>query len=238
MRRPGKELVDAVSDVKLGRSAGQKSDMGLMDGENTAGSISIKHEEDAAPPTWKSMVERDQPTSPLGSKSESTESHVLQPTLDIRRRRVSGAYSNGSDMVGSTSATIAALVAGSNKRLSRARELSAEKQESTEPPRTEGSSIFDFRPSSPENSSAEKQLKVNKRYSSVPDLGKVSHTTGGEVERKKATASSRLQRRRETMAMDEPNTETETPTHADIEEDVSKGSMRAVRAGRRRSMMV
>ena len=135
MRRPGKELVDAVtaSNSKIAPpSTTRKPDT----------SITTKKENDpndpAAETEWKKLpVSRPhdpiEPTSPLGAKSSTSNNGQpeLPPTvITDRRRRSSAAPRNLDDggpapaTVGSgvSQSTIAALVAGSQKRLSRARE--------------------------------------------------------------------------------------------------------------------
>ena len=104
MRRPTKDLVDAVSsDVKIMRvQAAKPTDdhhggRGSLDGENSVPSAQIKQEEDEdSQMPWKSLPSnnsrhRPEPTSPLGNKisSAGTDADLPSTVLTDRRRRSS-----------------------------------------------------------------------------------------------------------------------------------------------------
>jgi hypothetical protein len=258
MRRPTKELVDAVSAEERLQQANLKTDSG----ETT--SVIVKQEEIAdALPVWKTNEPkedqrvREEPTSPLSNKTGGTAMDLPGSVITERRRRsVLPARNNDTSDPGKPSgaaSAIAALTAGSHRPKKREEdEISAdatEEDKAQEP--TERPSIYDFTGSSPDlgghlsdRDSIEKSSKVmrsSRRHSSVPATsehgpGSLSISRRGERRRE-----SLLSGRREESAgyEDEPQL-SRTKSVLDIggaSEDVVLGRGERA-ASRRRSMML
>jgi hypothetical protein len=120
MRRPDKKLVDAVPITK-GLVSGDPRDE-----DKPSSSASAKREDDRDIPNWKNIPNktRDEATSPLRSKSSKVDEDLPSTVLTDRRRKSTQLSDGASEPKPSVSqSTIAALVAGSQKRLSRAREV-------------------------------------------------------------------------------------------------------------------
>lgn len=260
MRRPTKELVDAVGAEERARMANAADD--------TSKSVFIKQEDaDAdAIPTWKTNVPkvdqrtRPEPTSPLGNKVGTAD---LPPSVITERRRRTIVPALNNDTIdpvkpasGAASA-IAALTAGTQRSKRREKEEEEqptgqrEKREQTVEP-TERTSIYEFTSSSPGDASGPmgndasqeelaKATRSSRRHSSVPAL---SEPGKGSI-----LISRRGDRRRETLVAKQPR------ESKDIGEEQPSGNMKSVlelgggseeagvgrgerAASRRRSMMI
>ena len=180
MRRPGKELVDAVTvSNKATSSANPKADA----------SLGLVKEEEIEGSGWKNLpVDKPynpvEPASPLGNKSSSSATELPSSVLTDRRRRSSVAQRNPEEANAPapvpsavSQSTIAALVAGSQKRLYRAREA-AEAQRRLSGERG-ALDIYDFNDSSPAEA-RDKEPKdparmagasrLSRRHSSMSDM--------------------------------------------------------------------
>ena len=173
MRRPGKELVAAVGANGKSAYVSRKNDSDKTDEHST---IQVKTEDDAEESSWKTLpIEKPhvpvEPSSPLGGKS-SKSNEELPPTVitDRRRRSVQRLAEDASlgPQSGVSQSTIAALVAGSQKRLSRAREAAEARRLSGE-----GSSVYDFIDKSPpeeKESDSSKPNNHSRRHSSMSEI--------------------------------------------------------------------
>ena len=274
MRRPGKELVDAVipSGTKPEPTTARKPDT------SSTSSIQFQKEDDkestATDKEWKKLPiskphDPIEPTSPLGSKSTGTTSADLPPTVITDRRRRSSATpripldgltssTNPSTTAvgggGVSQSTIAALVAGSQKRLSRAREA-AEAQRRASGEKGIGLDIYDFDDSEAPSSTASKAEngkesglkerkdgkerpgsttgaggKVSRRHSSMSDI----RTGLGPTKRGEEGMMRSISVPNGPLAKKEEKRKDEGP-----EEDKNGSLRRAERAAnRRKSMMV
>lgn len=213
MRRPTKELVDAVGAEERARMANAADD--------ASKSVFIKQEDaDAdAIPTWKTNAPkidqrtRPEPTSPLGNKIGTAD---LPPSVITERRRRTIVPALNNDAIdpvkpasGAASA-IAALTAGTQKSKRREEEADPsgqrERREQTVEP-TERTSIYEFTGSSPVDASGKdgndagqeelaKATRSSRRHSSVPALS--------EQGKDSIMISRRGDRRRETLVAKQP----------------------------------
>lgn len=254
MRRPTKELVDAVGAEERARIAKGE--------EDASKPVFIKQEEDAdAIPTWRTnapqndQITRLEPTSPLGNKIGAADLPASVITERRRRTVVPALNDDAIDPVkpisGAASA-IAALTAGAQRPKRRDEEPDGdiEKREQTREP-IERTSIYDFTSSSPVDPSGKivsdtgqealaKAVRSSRRHSSVP--------ASTEPGKGSIMISRRGDRRRETLAGRESGESAEN-----TEEQISRtksvlnlgaGSEEAAAgrgeraASRRRSMMM
>lgn len=204
MRRPTKELVDAVSAEERARIAKAEDDASKP--------LFIKQEEDAdAVPTWKTNAPkmdqrtRPEPTSPLGNKIGAAD--LPASVMTERRRRTIAAPKD--DAIGpekprsGTASAIAALTAGTQRSKRREEEEpggDVERREQTREP-IERTSIYEFTGSSPVDPSDEnandrgqeelaKTTRSSRRHSSVPassELGKGSIMISRRGDRRRET---------------------------------------------------
>ena len=241
MRRPGKELVDAITDVKFVRASSQKADGSKSEGEETH-EVPIKQEEVADHESWNPTFQPKEPTSPLGARSTDTAAATSKPltttTLTERRQRPVSSYRSNEDATGLSNNTIAALVAGGQRRMSRAREIAAGRTEPVNDSKRDSMSVFDFGASSPEMTT-EQAKRAAKRTASnqEPRRGSKQSQSESEPTNGFTGVAARAPRRRDTLAT-ASKADPEVPPVIDFEENDGKGSLRAERAERRRSMMV
>ena len=252
MRRPTKELVDAVGAEERARIAQAEN--------NTLKPIVIKQEDDDADamPTWKTNVPkmderaRPEPISPLGNKIGTAD---LPASVITERRRRTIVPALKDDIVvpekptsGAASA-IAALAAGTQR--SKRRETEEEPSEDVErreqmgkPP--EATSIYEFTGSSPIDPSGKpaseaskeelaKTMRSSRRHSSVP--------ASSEAGKGSIVISRRGDRRRDTLIAKRPRESTEMGGEKELGRasvlDEQAAAGRGERAAsRRRSMMI
>ena len=256
MRRPTKELVDAVGAEERARIAQAENDASKP--------IVIKQEEDDADaiPTWKTNAPkideraRPEPISPLGNKIGAAD---LPASVITERRRRTVVPALKDDIVvleqptsGAASA-IAALAAGTQRSKRREQEEpdgDVERREQMGKP-PEATSIYEFTGSSPIDSSGKhaneaskeeltKTMRSSRRHSSVP--------ASSEAGKGSIVISRRGDRRRETIVVKEPRESIETGGEkklgtANVLEsstgDEQAAAGRGERAAsRRRSMMI
>ena len=237
MRRPGKELVDAVgADERIVRAGSAIAESSIGDAqrsENVNGkmqSVFIKKEErNGLPRTWSTReleTERADPTSPLSAKAKLTEDLPTSIMTDRRRHTkeqgkdqdLQNSGANQNPVTGSNS-TIAALVAGSQRKGSHNRDKTAGSSSTNRGHGSERSSkshngdVYDFHSSSDieGKDSAVPRPSTVKRSASVSDT--LQMTTGADSEPTLTTdgvaadstvnsiaGSLRGRRRRETLA--------------------------------------
>ena len=259
MRRPTKELADAVTTDKAVRGTSVRAESAEYK-EKPPSTVKVKKEEPNAEHTsdWKSLpVERTskgaEPTSPLGNKPSNmapiaavdSDAELPRTVLTDRRRRSSALHAlpshalprSASANAGTASSeTIAALVAGGQRRMSRAREA-AEARARGE---TEDVSQFD---NSVDDQSAiggrvgtregagtregRAALGANRRHSSMSDMRKVG--LGGRM-------TVELGKRKETLAGKNDNEDRLATTDNGGQNAGTIG--RAERAAMRRRSMV
>ena len=183
MRRPTKELVDAVGAEERARIAKAESDA------SQPGFIKKEEEADAVP-TWKTNAlmnderVRPEPTSPLSNKIGAAELPASVMTERRRRTLVPALSNDAMDPVkrayGAASA-IAALTAGTQRPRRKEEEESnrdMDREEQTREP-MERTSIYEFTGSSPADPSGKtvndtgqealaKTIRSSRRHSSVP----------------------------------------------------------------------
>ena len=257
MRRPTKELVDAVGAEERARIAQAEND--------ASKTIVIKQEEgDAdATPTWKTNAPkmderaRPEPISPLGNKIGAAD---LPASVITERRRRTIVPALKDDIVvpekptsGAASA-IAALAAGTQRSKRREPEEEpsgdAERREQIGKP-PEATSIYEFTGSSPIDPSGKhasepskeelaKTMRSSRRHSSVP--------ASSEAGKGSIMISRRGDRRRETLVAKQPRESTEMGGEkksgtASVLELSAGGEQAAAGRGeraasRRRSMMI
>ena len=182
MRRPTKELIDAVGAEERARIAKVEGDV--------PNPVYIKQEEDAdAIPTWKTNAlknderTRPEPTSPLDNKIGAAELPASVIT-ERRRRTLVPTLNEAIDPVkpaSSAASAIAALTAGTQRTKRREEEEPSrdmDKEEQTREP-IDRTSIYDFTGSSPVDPSGKtvidtgqealaKTIRSSRRHSSVP----------------------------------------------------------------------
>ena len=257
MRRPTKELVDAVGAEERARIAQAENDASKP--------IVIKQEEEEADalPIWKTndpkMDERarPEPISPLGNKIGAA--YLPASVITERRRRTIVPAVKDDTLVpekptSGASSAIAALAAGIQRSKRRGPEgepsEDVESRERTGKP-PEATSIYEFTGSSPVDPSGKhasepskeelaKTMRSSRRHSSVP--------ASSEAGKGSIMISRRGDRRRETIVTKEPRESTETggekqlgtatalEPNAGGEEAAAGRGERA--ASRRRSMMI
>ncbi len=203
MRRPTKELVDAVGAEERARIAKEEG--------NASKPVFIKQEEAAdALPTWKTNVPqneqrtRPEPTSPLGNKIGAKDLPASVITERRRRTFLPALNDDEIDRVKPTSgaaSAIAALTAGTQRTKRREEEepnKDVEKEEQTREP-MERTSIYDFTGSSPVDPSGKpvsdtgqealaKMVRSSRRHSSVPaESGKGSVMISRRGDRRRET---------------------------------------------------
>ena len=255
MRRPTKELVDAVGAEERARILKAEGD--------TLKSVFIKQEEGAANalPTWKTLASNDDkttrldPASPLGNKLGAANSPASVITERRRRTFVPALHDDAIDPVkpasGAASA-IAALRAGIQRSKRQEEEepsRDVEKGEQTEEP-MERTSIYEFTGSSPVDPSGNavsdtgqealaKAVRSSRRHSSVP--------ASAEPGKGSIMISRRGDRRRETLVARESGESEQKAgqigrTKKVLSLDARDGDATAGRgeraASRRRSMMI
>lgn len=256
MRRPTKELVDAVGAEERARMAKAEDDASKP--------VFIKQEEDAdAIPTWKTnapkmdQMTRPEPISPLGNKIGAADLPASVITDRRRRTFVPALNDDAIDPVkpvpGAASA-IAALTAGTER--SKRREEKEEKrsgefekrEQAGEP--MERTSIYDFTSSSPVDPSGKiasdtgqealaKTVRASRRHSSVPasaEPGKGSIMISRRGDRRRETLVARESGESAEKAGQHSRTKSVLNLGCDSEEGVVSRGERA--ANRRRSMMI
>ena len=208
MRRPTKDLVDAVGAEERERQAKAE--------EETLTSAVIKQEEDADTlPIWRtnppkeSQSIREEATSPLSNRSSVLASNLPASVITERRRRITAMYhqENENDpekQASGAGLAIAALVAGSQKSKRREEEKPSHEIEKREEPQElrERTSIYDFTGSSPpdpggtvkETEISTNTTRASRRHSSVPrttDIGKGSVTITRRGDRRRENVLGR-----------------------------------------------
>ena len=247
MRRPTKELIDAVGAEERARIAKAESDASKP--------VFIKQEEDADRlPMWKTDAPkneqrtRTEPTSPLGNKVGASDLPASVMT-ERRRRTVVPAVNDEATMpvkvTSGAASAIAALTAGTQRWKKQEEEQpdrDLEKGEAIREP-SERTSIYDFTGSSPVEASSKpisdtgqealaKTVRSSRRHSSVP--------ASSEPGKGSIVISRRGDRRRETVIAKDK----ESGDRTKGEHDVGDGRVNAAAgreeraAGRRRSMMI
>ena len=259
MRRPTKELIDAVSAGERSRQATNvKWEADLSSLEANLAGLQIKQGMTSdAQPVWrtkpvqesKSQQERQrtETSSPLGKKATSPAGALPASVVTDRRRGSSSLAQRGDDKggpaLGTGSATaIAALSTAGQRQRSRDGQLEGFDRVSNaaSQDRIEQASIFDFTSSSPEphdkvgtEGSVDKPIRMSRRHSSVTAMGE--HGKG----------SLRISRRKRDSVVDPTDGEARVEggprlRHAqsamDLEGDPGGSQGRA--ASRRRSMMI
>ena len=255
MRRPTKELVDAVGAEERARIAKAEGDVPKT--------VFIKQEENAdAIPMWKTNAPkndertRPEPTSPLGNKIGAAE---LPASVVTERRRCTFEPAHNDDVIdavkpasGAASA-IAALTAGTQRLKRREEEEPSrvvEQEEQTREP-MDRTSIYDFTGSSPVEPSGKtvsdagqealaKTIRSSRRHSSVP--------ASTEPGKGSLVISRRGERRRETVVARESGdsgekaegqvSRTKSRPNLGAGSDEAAGSRGERAASRRRSMMI
>ena len=249
MRRPTKELVDAVGAEERARIANAEDD--------ASKAVVIKQEEDAdVIPVWKTnapktdQTRRPEPTSPLGNKIGAA---ALPASVITERRRRTIVPTIKDDAIGplkpasGAASTIAALTAGTQRSKRREEEEPSVDLERRERPREsiERTSIYEFTDSSPVDPSGKnagdpgqeelaKTTRSSRRHSSVP--------ASSEMGKGSITISKRGDRRRETLIAKQARESTEigegqiSRMKSGSEEAPAGQGERA--ASRRRSMMI
>lgn len=254
MRRPTKELVDAVGAEERARIAKAEDDASKP--------VFIKQEEDTdVIPTWKTNAPqndqriRPEPTSPLGNKIGAAE---LPATVITERRRRTFVPSLKDDAidplkpVSGAASAIAALAAGTQKSKRREEVEPGRDIEKRDEPREpiERTSIYDFTGSSPVDPSGKttsdtgeetlaKTIRSSRRHSSVPAS---TEPVKGSI------MISRRDRRRDTLVARESGESAEkaggqiSRTKSVLNLDAGSEEAAAGRgeraASRRRSMMI
>ena len=184
MRRPTKELVDAVGAEERARQA-QAIESTL---------IKIKQEEDGAEalPSWKTVPigdshaqkerERTETASPLGMKAAAPASHLPTTVLTDRRRRASTLPRNDNEVqppksASSGAASAIAALSKPKRRQDRSENNDAKSDEVDTHDHRDRTSIFDFTGSSPdlagrtiEEEEPAVTSRSSRRHSSVPAL--------------------------------------------------------------------
>ena len=245
MRRPTKELVDAVGAEERARIAKAESD--------ASEPVFIKQEEDPDRlPMWRTdapkheQKPRPEPTSPLGNKEGASDLPASVVT-ERRRRTVVPALNDDAIMpvkgTSGAASAIAALTAGTQRWKKQGEEELDRDLEKGEPTRepSERTSIYDFSGSSPVEPSSKpisdtgqealgKAVRSSRRHSSVP--------ASSEPGKGSIVISRRGDRRRETVIAKESGDRTKG------EQGLGDGRVNATAgreeraAGRRRSMMI
>ncbi len=214
MRRPTKELVDAVGADDRIQILGSRKVEGIVSEiefgqENSKRTVVIKKEPTDDVPSWKFPPLKDsqlqhesngvEPTSPLGSKSSAAAVTDLPSSVLTDRRRRTMTVHRASDDPGTepgkrssgAGTAIAALVAGSSKP--RKREAGEAQGEEKISEYLENGDIYDLHTSSPPDKGTAKEAPTrasSRRHSSVPAL----------AEDAKASTARRGERRRDGLA--------------------------------------
>ena len=252
MRRPTKELVDAVGAEERARIAKAETDASKP--------VFIKQEDDTdAVPTWKTNAPqidartRPEPTSPLGNKIGAAD--LLASVITERRRRtfVPSLNDDANDpkrQASGAASAIAALAAGTTRSKKReGEEESSRDVEKREP--IERTSIYDFTGSSPVEPSGKtagdtsqetlaRMVRSSRRHSTLPastESGKGSIMISRRGERRRETLIARESGESAEKAEGQiPRTRSVLEIEAGNEEaTVGRGEKAA---SRRRSMMI
>ena len=265
MRRPTKDLIDAVgTEDKLKQDSFDKV-VGVPSSNCQLEGMRIKQEDDddeGSRLVWKTKPIKEsksqqqrlqaEKTSPLSQKANLPAADLPASVMTDRRRRASSLVRKDDDGIrkeqGSGAGTVIAALSGATYRKKNGAEVTETKDEGIveSDQETEGRiSVFDFTSSSPEHPGGEniaqqglaKPLRVARRHSSV--------STFSEHGRGPITIS---RRRREAVIADkgDPNkaNESEMPsatsmTVPDVTKEASQGSIgRSERAANRRRSMV
>lgn len=215
MRRPTKELVDAVTaDAKISKPlSAVKLDNSREEDAKDKDAVSIKKEDEPQNlPMWATLPHnnsrwnKNDPASPLVNKASKAMLDLELPasTLPDRTKKTAPPTTEPAARPPSSasSTAIAALVAGSQKRLSRAREAAeAARARNGITEKVNAYDLHDVLPSAdgkepgPRSSTAE-ALQRSRRYSSMSEMGKKADPSGS------ALARARSGRRRETLSVD------------------------------------
>ena len=182
MRRPTKDLVDAVgADVKFVRAAANPEAQSKSFTDRSSRSVSVKKESDSSESTdWKNLPLRTEPTSPLGKKSSPLDENDDLPASILagdRRRRASAMYHSEDTNSASNTAIAALVLAGSQKRLSRARQSAAvARANGFDGDGIDLSELHHALPDveEPKVNSLTKLQRTSRRHSSLADLGKIN----------------------------------------------------------------
>ena len=204
MRRPGKELVDAVgADARGSRDASVAAESVERDlpmrEKSTARKIKVEPERSPPPPASpcneggvspppSPLAEKRPPgaTGPTDPTAGASESQLPSTVLTDRRRR-SSSISSG---------TLAALLAGSAQRISRARgAVESAGTEGTAIERADSAELGSEKGSVQEDAALD-EPRVTRRHSSMADL---RMATGGESDGKAGVGSRAGSSRRATM---------------------------------------
>lgn len=250
MRRPTKELVDAVT----GQTSSRGSLIKLEDGRTSVG-MSIKGEPEEED-SWKRMPLASSATvenSPLRGKAP--EQDVLPSSITTHRKRRESLLHQGSEDMPKTGSetAISALITEHRKAKAAAKVRALEKEGVLS--KLENPEIYDFNETSPSNEAfTAKPTKEDKpasrsgrRYSSIPrDIAGVSDGEASDIEaRKKEVGTTR--RRQSTLGLKSASAITDQAPERTVRKTTSTtglpdsgvGDSRGDRiAARRRSMML
>jgi hypothetical protein len=210
MRRPTKELVDAVSrDDKVNRGSTVK-----LEEDAAPTTVKIKAEPDADD-AWKQMPVASSATienSPLSSKAPDS----LPNSITTHRRRRESLLNSDSDLPRSSSGSaIAALLAENRK----AKAAAKEKQrvldnEAAVTKAMEKLDIYEFKGSSPneevEIKGEKLTARLSRRHSSIPrDIASLTDSEASDMEAPRKQEGSTSRRRQSTLGLRSSSTNTE-----------------------------
>jgi hypothetical protein len=254
MRRPTKELVDAVArDDKVNRGSFVK-----LEEDTAPTTVKIKAEPDAND-DWKQMAVASSATvenSPLSSKAPDS----LPNSITTHRKRRESLLNSDSDLPRSSSGSaIAALLAENRK----AKAAAKEKQrvldnEAAVTKAMEKLDIYEFKSSSPEEVPAKEireekaASRLSRRHSSIPrDIASLTDSEASDMEAPRKQEGSMSRRRQSTLSLRSSSTSTEAVKVQEPEKTLKKsistsgmadsgtGGLRTDRmSARRRSMML
>jgi len=264
MRRPTKELVDAVSkDEKALRGSSVK-----LEDDLAPTTVTIKAEPEADD-DWKRMPAASSATvenSPLSSKAPMTD--TLPSSITTHRKRRESILSQAEADLAKTSSgsAIAALLAETRRVKAAAREKAKENEVAKEKNTAEDDGvtramskldIYEFRGSSPNSEDAKPKTikeekptsRVSRRLSSVPrDSAAQSESEASDMEGPRKTEGSTTRRRQSTLGLRNVSSTTESAKEVENEKTLKRPSStigladsasRSDRiSARRRSMML
>ncbi|KAE9375295.1 hypothetical protein N431DRAFT_369559 [Stipitochalara longipes BDJ] len=263
MRRPTKELVDAVSkDEKALRGSSVKLEEDLA-----PATVTIKAEPEADD-DWKCMPAASSATvenSPLSSKAPMSD--TLPSSITTHRKRRESILSQAeADLTKTSGSAIAALLAENRRAKAAAREKAKQNEAAKEKITAEDDAvtramskldIYEFRGSSPNSEDAKPKpskedkptSRVSRRISSVPrDSAAQSESEASDMELPRKTEGSTTRRRQSTLGLRNSSSTTESAKDLETEKTLKRpnstiglvdSASRSDRiSARRRSMML
>jgi len=229
MRRPTKELVDAVSKD-------QKSQCGSiakLEEDVPSATVTIKAESEADD-DWKRMPAASSATvenSPLSSKAPISD--TLPSSITTHRKRRESILSQAeADLSRSSSGSAIAALLAENRRAKAAAKVKAKENEAAVTKAMSKLDIYEFRGSSPnpddEPAKAIKEEKpvprVSRRHSSVPRDGALqSESEASDMEAPKKTEGSTSRRRQSTLGLRSSST-AESGKELEIEKTLKRAN--------------